>query len=274
MSSVRKKSVSSQPRARRPSEKESSHSSSSGSLNPPSGGGMQRSISVAAVPSAGSSPGSFLSDSRSRKLSLGNPGGAPVRLLHSNSVPHAHPTHSRLERLDSNPTPAKVLRLDPTILFSPGVPESHEFLSDLGGPSSGNNPGTHRPARIKKLTPKGVEYHQTISHKNTPDGNFRIPTSPLDNTINGGSSSLESILSPSSPCPNPQSPLMSQPFGPERPQDRTTFAQACGSDLQKSMSSRQEHLDNGNNGELATLLKTVPGSFNCVNLTPAGPTHD
>lgn len=264
MTPVRKKSIS-QPRARRPSEKETSilthplvpPSSSNAILgspivhHPP---GIQRSASVSAVSSCGLISGI----ERTRKLSLTT---ASTSTALPSTLRLTHP--NQLTSRTMSPPPNKAIRLDPTFLnvqlttnhehysHSLGV-ETHHLLLDGQSTSS----TTHRPARIKKLTPKGVEYHQTISHKN--EAHFRIP--PFPEFINGVATTdgTKNTL-----------------------QQLTTAATSSGPSSSYSCVTSNLSSDNGN-GELpsgggvpvSSLLKTVPSTFNCVNLTPAGPTHD
>ena len=178
---MRKKSVS-QQRSRRPSEKESG-SSSGVTISPaPS---YQRSQSLSAIHSVGGAGSGQANADRARKLSLASATGL-----------------SRLQgptAVAPSPPPAKQIRLDHTFLlpqnaFTPVQPgpagenaqliEGQQMLIDGSGILSAG----HRPARTKKLTEKGLDYHRTISHKNdgpVPPGatGFRVPGFP---ELNGG----------------------------------------------------------------------------------------
>ena len=237
--------------------------------------GIQRSQSQNAVLDPPRPPGI---ENRNRRLSLTTTpsSSAPTTPVSAvTSLRLAHPA----SLTSMSPPPNKQLRLDPTFLINSSPVQlasstetafvhhhphhqNHQLAVDAQGflldglqqSSSG-----HRPARNKKLTPKGFEYHQTISHKN--DGQFRIPAFP-EAFINGAADGAGSAkINNSLPnCSTSSAPNSAPP------------SYSCGT---------SNNLNDNGNGELpvggvsvSSLLKTVPSSFTCVNLTPAGPTHD
>lgn len=95
-------------------------------------------------------------------------------LMRQTSLPDRGRKHSSSIRIDRShsvgPPPAKAIRIDPVSLLSVD-------------PGSIDGDGAVRPSRMKKLTPKGVQYRQTISSKQ--DQHFRVPLA--DNFSNGES---------------------------------------------------------------------------------------
>ena len=267
---MRKKSLSqsSSSRSRRPSDKESTSLPNCSSVPPAASaihpGAFQRSASLSC--GSGTKPPGHQNE---RRLSLN---ASPSSLSRISSAAHCSSGGVMTGQGLAHPgPPAKQIRLDPTFLISalggpPTPATSSDFAHPLDSshliPDSPSSNSSHRSSRIKKLTPKGVEYLQAITHKN-PEVHFRVPYPEYGN--NGVDATATS--------PNHSASSSSTKIG-------ATSSGPSPSALPPPSATLCVNNDNGNaTSELPSvgapsLLKTVPSSFNCVNLTSAGPTHD